>query len=245
MDHHVYLQGSYPNHTNIRGDSDVDVVIETSNVFYHNVPDQLRSQYRLTGPPTYGWHDFRAEVKRALINYYGSAAVADGNKSLKVAAHGSCLAADVVPCNTYRLYDSPWAYGTGITFWTRSGVQIVNFPKTHLNNGARKNRHCDTNYKPNIRMFKNARNQANSDFPSYFLECLTYNVPDNCFSANHEDTFVAAVNYLLSAVNNGSVHSFTSQNEQQLLFGAAPYQIDVSSATRFVNVMVTLWNNWT
>ena len=36
MDHHVYLQGSYTNHTNIRGDSDVDVVVETQSVFYHN-----------------------------------------------------------------------------------------------------------------------------------------------------------------------------------------------------------------
>ena len=33
MDHIVYLQGSYPNYTNIRGDSDVDVVVETSNTF--------------------------------------------------------------------------------------------------------------------------------------------------------------------------------------------------------------------
>ena len=35
MNYRVYLQGSYPNHTNIRGDSDVDVVVETDGVFYH------------------------------------------------------------------------------------------------------------------------------------------------------------------------------------------------------------------
>ena len=33
----VYLQGSYRNHTNFAGDSDVDVVVETSGVFYHNL----------------------------------------------------------------------------------------------------------------------------------------------------------------------------------------------------------------
>ena len=43
MDHDVYLQGSYPNHTNIRGDSDVDDVVETSRAFYHNVAEQPES----------------------------------------------------------------------------------------------------------------------------------------------------------------------------------------------------------
>lgn len=243
MNHDVYLQGSYPNYTNIRGDSDVDVVIETSNVFYHNVPEQLRGQYGLTTPANYSWQDFRTQVRRALTNYYGSAAVTDGNKSLKVAGNSSRLAADVVPCNTYRLYDGPWAYGTGMTFWTRSGIQIVNFPKAHLSNGANKNRRCGTHYKPNVRMFKNARNRAHSNFPSYFLECLIYNVPDNCFSANHGDTFVAIVNYLLQAIDSGSVTSFRCQNERQLLFGVEPYQIDTASAIRFVNAMVALWNN--
>lgn len=32
----IYLQGSYRNSTNIRGDSDVDVVVEFSSVFYSN-----------------------------------------------------------------------------------------------------------------------------------------------------------------------------------------------------------------
>ena len=33
----VYLQGSYRNHTNIAGDSDVDVVAESANLFYSDL----------------------------------------------------------------------------------------------------------------------------------------------------------------------------------------------------------------
>ena len=168
MDHHVYLQGSYPNHTNIRGDSDVDVVVESTNVFYHNVPEHSRSQYGLT-TGSYTWQEFRAEVKEALINYYGFAAVTDGNKSLKVAGYGNRLNADVVPCNTYRRYEDRYRYASGITFWTRGNIQIVNFPKAHLDNGSGKNGRCGGHYEPTVRMFKNARNRAGSDFPSYFL----------------------------------------------------------------------------
>ena len=195
MDHQVYLQGSYPNHTNIRGDSDVDVVVESANVFYHNIPEHLRTQYGLTAPGTYGWYQFRAEVKQALVNYYGAAAVTDGNKSIKVAGHGSRLNADVVPCNSYRQYDGNYRYASGMTFWTRSGVQIINFPKAHLKNGSDKNGSCGANYKPSVRVFKNARNRAGSDFPSYFLECIMYNVPDHSFCSDHGATFVASVNF--------------------------------------------------
>lgn len=124
MDHHVYLQGSYPNDTNIRGNSDVDVVVESQNVFYHNVPDDLREKYGLTHYGSYTWSQFRAEVRRALANYYGSTRVGDGSKCIKVAGSGNRLNADVVPCNTYREYDNHGSYANGITFWTRS-IQVV------------------------------------------------------------------------------------------------------------------------
>ena len=57
----VYLQGSYPNHTNIYGDSDVDVVAETSSVFYHNVPDDQRKQFGL--PERGYWSIWMARVQ--------------------------------------------------------------------------------------------------------------------------------------------------------------------------------------
>lgn len=242
MDHDVYLQGSYPNHTNIRGDSDVDVVVESKNVFYHNVPDYLREQYGLTHG-SYTWNQFRAEVRRALMDYYGSIRVSDGSKSIKVAGSNSLLNADVVPCNAYRKYDNHGNYASGITFWTRSNTQVINFPKNHRENGAQKNNRCLNRYKPNVRVFKNARSQAGDDFPSYFLECLIYNVPDRHFFPSHSDTFVNAVNFLLDAVTSGAIQSFLCQNEQQSIFGAEPHQIDVASAKRFVNAMADLWNN--
>ena len=243
MDHQVYLQGSYPNHTNIRGDSDVDVVVESGAVFYHNVPDHLRQQYGLTTPALYTWQQFRAEVRRALSSYYGSPRVTDGRKCIRVAGYGNRLNADVVPCTAYRRYSNPGWYSNGITFWTRNDVQIVNFPKDHLHNGSQKNSRCHTCYKPNVRVMKNARSRAGNDLPSYFLECLLYNVPDSCFSPRHADTFVATINYLFESVEDGTIQSFPCQNEQQTICGTEPHQTDVASIERFVRAMVSLWQN--
>jgi len=33
----MYLQGSYRNHINVAGDSDVDIVAESADVFYDNL----------------------------------------------------------------------------------------------------------------------------------------------------------------------------------------------------------------
>lgn len=54
MEFQVYLQGSYKNSTNIRGDSDVDVVAQLNSTFHSNLSDD---QKRILGLTTahYQW----------------------------------------------------------------------------------------------------------------------------------------------------------------------------------------------
>ena len=243
MDHDVYLQGSYPNHTNIRGDSDVDVVVETPNVFYHNVPEHLRAQYGLTHAATYSWTDFKTQVRSALVRRFGPA-VKDGNKCVKVRGDGHRLNADVVPCTAYRHYHNA-TYTKGITFWTRDGIQIINFPKAHLENGSQKNRACTDRYKPTVRVFKNARNAAENDFPSYFLECLLYNVPNGYFLDRFDATFPSVLKFLLAADQKGEMGQFLCQNKVQTIFGVGPHQTNLESARILLRRLTYLWNNWT
>ena len=244
MSYDVYLQGSYRNHTNIRGDSDVDIVVEASNVFYHDVPDVLARQMSFFQGP-YGWSEFRSEVKKALINYYGYQMVTESRtgKCIKVAG-GYRLDSDVVPCATFKHYVNTSYAASGITFWTNDNTQIVNYPKLHFENGSRKNTGCYGRYKPTVRVFKNARNAVGVTFPSYFLECILYNVPDYCFVSRHSDTFSRVAGFLLGAMNNGSLAGFQSQNEQQSLFGNEAHQTDLRSAETLITKLVDLWENW-
>ena len=244
MDHKVYLQGSYRNHTNIRGDSDVDIVVETSTVFQSNLTPKEKARLRFY-PGGYQWDDFRHQVKLTLTTYYGAGAVSERNKCLKVAGSGNRLNADVVPCMTYRNYDKTLTlHAAGITFRTRACIWIINYPKLHYDHGVLKNRACGENYRPNIRVFKNARNWAGNDFPSYFLECLLFNIPPDSFTNSHADTFEAALNYLLGAQNTGSLAAFVCQNGQQHMFGTALHQTSLESAHVLIGSLVNLWNNW-
>lgn len=239
----VYLQGSYPNHTNIRGDSDVDIVVETRSVFYSNLTE---SDLRAAGMPTgsFTWIQFRDEVKKALSSYYGYNDVTQGDKCIKVNGGGNRLNADVVPCNEYRNYQNGYVGATGITFWTQSYIQVVNYPKLHLDNGSAKNQSCLQNYKPNIRVFKNARNRANNDFPSYFVECLLHNVPTSYFGNSHSETVLGALQYLNTVKNDDSLETFLCQNGRQAIFGTAEHQIDILAGKAFINALSTLWDNW-
>src|SRR5690348_706208 len=98
----VYLQGSYKNDTNIRGDSDVDVVVQLNSTFGYDLsalPEEQKRQFQVSYPTnaTYLWEDLRADVLRALRAYYGAASITEGNKSLKLASAPGRLAADIIP----------------------------------------------------------------------------------------------------------------------------------------------------
>ena len=46
----IYLQGSYKNDTNIRGDSDVDVVAQLNSTFYNNLSEDQKRTLGLSSP---------------------------------------------------------------------------------------------------------------------------------------------------------------------------------------------------
>lgn len=240
----VYLQGSYRNHTNIRGDSDVDTVAETNRVFYHDLTaTQLHQAGWGTG--TFTWNDFNNQVYAALAAYYGAHLVTQGNKCINVGGQGNRLNADVVPCCEYRSFaHNHRTYVSGITFFTQSDVQVINYPKLHHDNGAQKNSSCNGAFKPLIRIFKNARNRAQSDFPSYFLECLLYNVADSQYVGTYAAMFLSVLSSLLDAAKDGSIANWWCQNRQQKIFGTAVHQTQIEAAHSLLAKLAELWLSW-
>ena len=255
----IYLQFSYRNSTNIRGDSDVDIVVQLNGSFWRDIsrlPSDQQALYRdAYSDATYHWADFRQDVLDTLRERFGYHQIVSGNKSIKVSADSGRLAADVVPCLQFRSYRrffslSDQSYVEGIKSLTQNeGREVINFPKLHYENGACKNSADNTNgwYKPFIRVCKNARNAMISErilhsqcAPSYFVECLLYNVPDNCFGGSFEDTYCDVVRWL----QDNPPDSFVCQNEQTYLFGNEPEQWSLDYARAFVEGMITLWNQW-
>lgn len=255
----VYLQGSYKNSTNVRGDSDVDVIAQLNESYTHDISplDQLeRERYEAQFvPASYRWAEFRADVLDALQRYYGDSAVHERNKCLNVVGSSNRLNADVVVALEHRRYTSFVSYSneahhSGIAFWTqRDNRRIENWPKQHYSNGVAKNSPFQTSgrYKSTARMFKNARSAAvdrgflaEEEAPSYFVECLVYNVPTWCFGATHTDTYVTALEWLRQEDKS----RFVCGSELVWLFGPTEEKWSMPAAERTIAALITLWNTW-
>ena len=252
MTRDFYLQGSYRNDTNIRGDSDVDVVLELTSAFHHDASALSQYERGLLAssfhPASHDWNDFRRETLKALESGFGRGMVSQGNKSIKLKSDPPRLAADVVVCIQHRRYTSYYTYVEGITFYALHDKRwIVNFPKEHYKNGAAKSARTWDRYKRTVRMFKNARNHLESTCristglaPSYFVECLLYNAPDSAFQYGFQETYCSAVNWMVQSNLDGLL----CQNGQQWLFGSSPEQWSIGSAKTLANQLVSLWNDW-
>lgn len=253
----VYLQGSYKNSTNIRGDSDVDVVVQLNSTFYYDesdLPEPDLSIWRgSVSKSTYEWSAFRDDVLKSLRDYFGSSSVKVGSKSIKVIGNANRLPSDVVVCFQYRKYRRfrSWSdqdYAEGMKFYVPDEDRwVINFPKIHYDNGIAKNGRVDEWFKPAVRIFKNARGFlvgqriiTDDLAPSYFVECLLYNASNSSYGISCQNTFCSVVNELERA----SFEKFVCQNEQAWLFGGTPEQWSELNARRYIQALVQLWNNW-
>jgi hypothetical protein len=198
----VYAKGSYPNNTNVRRDSDIDIAVEyTDIVFPQYGPDTDQQEVRSTlgiEPYSGPFRDpdgnteigrFKDAVGEALVGTFGTAAVTRRNKVFAVRESGRSLAADVVPCTTYRKYWTPANVAQGIRLLPdrEPPTWLVNYPRQHYENGVAKNNATGRAFKRVVRILKNLENRmvaegATPAVASYLIESLAYNCPDRCFA---------------------------------------------------------------
>lgn len=250
-----YLQGSYANTTNIRGESDVDIVIECNSFYYCDLTDAESEQLGLgTGIGTLS--EFRTEVIKALNACYGEKYIdTSGANSIKILPSDTSnrLYADVVVCVSYKRYHNLKVIAEGITFWNqKNNIQITNYPKLHKSNGWTKNANCNDNYKPIVRMVKNARRcmiegdaELRKRFSSYSVECLLYNVPNSYYhGSTWQGIFLNILGYLTNVFEQDAVGGFVTQSEQHILIGDHPVQFSKANAREFVTRLTKLWQEY-
>ena len=248
-----YLQGSYRNNTNIRGDSDVDVVLEMTSAFHHDASvlsqyeqDLLSSSFQ---PAWHDWNDFRIETLRALETGFGGGMVSQGNKSIMLKADPPRLAADVVVCMKYRRYTSYSSFVEGITFQALRGKRwIVNYPKEHYKNGAAKSERTWGSVQANgkdVQEREKSLGVHRQDQRKHCSVLLCRVFPLQC--ARIEVSAGLSRNILLYRQMDGPEQprqACLSERVQERLFGSSPEQWNLADAKTFANQLVSLWNNW-
>jgi hypothetical protein len=255
----IYLQGSYANATNIRADSDVDIVCQLTSswrrdIDYLSTDEQLRYHGAFTSSDL-SWTAFRLDVLAVLRENFGSAVISEGSKCIKVSGSSSRLRADVLVAQEYRLYlkfpsQAEQSYVEGVTFWTSDGQQVINYPKFHRTFGQTKHAETGERYKGLVRTFKNARRRAVEDgllthqiAPSYFVECLLYNLPNEQINPTSVISYLDSLVWLSSHMQD--YRNMKCQNRITSLFGPDPVtQWRVDDARYLVLALLKQWNSW-
>ncbi len=251
----IHLQGSYANDTNVYGDSDVDVVICSTDAFHYDL-DHLtqreRDLFARAHPPGgLAVDTFKQEVLRWLRQQFPGAVTA-GRKAICVAGNGNRRSADVLVCIEHRQFfrfngTHDERHYKGVKFDT-NGTAIVNFPKIHAENCTTKHQGTNGWYKPTVRIFKNMRNRlintgrlADGVAPSYYIEGLLYNVPNNCFGSSYRETFVACFNW----IDTSEKDKLLCANERRwLLRDGRADSWRRGDCTEFLAGVKDLWVNW-
>ena len=226
----VYAKGSYPNGTNVRLDSDVDVVVENRDCCYY---DCLSGSGRPAGLADYTGHwtpqSWRQEVTNAIVASFGAGEVdTSGSVALAIAEKpGSRPSADVVPSFLYYQYNRPEDRSPhqGTKVFKAGGGHIVNWPDQQFVQGRAKNVSTGQRYKNYVRALKNAENHLVSQAaitakPSYLMECLVWNVPDATLKTGTLDNgFRATLVWLWAHLNDQYVYEdWEEPNRLKYLF---------------------------
>ena len=185
----VYAKGSYANNTNVKTDSDVDIVVECRDIFYYEDFDKSNPGHSPIAPYEGDWGDpekFRREVKAALDSKFPGSVVA-GSVAIAVESSTSRVDADVVPCFTFRDYFSDGSKREGTRVFKSGGGHIDNYPQLQLKLGRNKNTRTYGAYKKTVRILKRLENVLvdeglTAEVPSYLMECLIYNCDERYFA---------------------------------------------------------------
>ena len=160
----------------------------------------------------------------AMKTRFGKA-VKRGRKTIKAPKGKIPADADLVVTLSYK---------EGIGFYLPDEERwVVSFPQLHHLRGLKRGKAANERFKRTVRMFKAARNRLVSkraltkeDAPSYFIECLLYNVPNDLFVPKLAPTYVGILTWLKTA----RLSDFQCQNGLAPLFGPQPEQWSVKKA---------------
>jgi hypothetical protein len=196
----------------------------------------------------YNWRAFRKDLLAALRDRYF---VKEGSKCIDIRYWDSMLRvpADILPAIEYRNYHAfplpdVEIYDEGVYFHDSHGKRIVNYPKQHKSNGKVKDRATRGRFTATVRAVKSARKELPEDrrAPSYFLECLFYNVPNEEFGGSIPQAVRNSVAWLKACAARDGIAKFQCQNQLVDLFGRGPDNWSLSTAVTVVEALNDLFN---
>ena len=221
----TFLQGSYKNDTGVANINDVDIVAlrkSTTSTYYSGI----------TASSFITWEQIFSEIESLLGQppYYRGK-ISRGDKCVQVKTN---FKADVVPAVNISID------GTDpISIYSfRQQSERQNFPRIHYENNVVKQKATTNTYKATVRLFKKwARNwfPDSNVAPSFYIECLIYNIPDEKFYTDLATSFFMVGYYVTQNINSSSYLPSVAGDKDILV----PHEWDKRSFDQFLAALDT------
>lgn len=206
----VFTQGSYKNRVNVRKDSDVDIGVLCFDTYFPEYQDDNVKALleKSSSTASYTFFEFKNELEEALVSRFERASVKRGNKSFDIKENSYRIEADVTPFFEHRRYTSASNYLSGVEMIPDNfnPPRIRNWPQQHYENGVNKNDLTNRRYKRVVRILKSLSNEMSNNgidvakqTPSFLIECLVWNAPNDHFGySSYKSTIRAVLAYLFN-----------------------------------------------
>lgn len=225
----IFGQGSYANDTNVRLNSDIDINVQYTGGFYFKLPPGIkREDFGLNSPSEYSLEKFKTDVEFALVRKFGRDSVKKEDKCITIFGNSYRVQTDVVPTWRHRWYDDVGGFVDGVILRTESGVDIINYPRQHIENGKSKNANTSKRYKRLTRIIRKLRYKMIEDgvyvsdaITSFLLECLVWNIPNDILNNNvtWQDRLRSSLVYLYDCTSeNNNCENWGEVSELLYLF---------------------------
>lgn len=232
----VFLQGSYASNTNVKGRSDVDIVVmDLSKFRTHYRPDQSNKDYGFTNATNN--INIKDIIIKGFIEYFGKELVERHDKCINIKATRDWNKIDIVPAMQYRDYTKDYHknienYIEGTLIKTDKGEEIINFPFHHINNSKQKHYNTQRRYRKLVRIMKylmydmqNENIAEAKDISSFGVESLMFNITNDYYLSYNYMGLGTQFNWLIDILIHmlsNNYHNWVEANGIKPLF---PYTL--------------------
>lgn len=224
----IFLQGSYRNNTNVRQNSDVDIIMRYDDAYYPDLQRLSESDKAIYNAQRisagYNFNQLKADTQAALTAAF-TADVERKNKCIQINGNSYRITADVIPCFVLKRFRTlQTVEAEGIKFYSDDNSEIISFPDQHYSNGTTKTNQTYRLYKRMVRILKVINYRLIDEgkisdklVSSFFVECLVYNVSnENFISGNYTQTLRNIIVKIYEDMKNNA--DYTEVNELLWLF---------------------------
>lgn len=245
----VFLQGSYANNTNVKGRSDVDIVVLDLSKF--------RPQYRSDqSNKDYGFINatdninIKNIIEKGFKEYFGEEFVVRHDKCINIKPTRERNNIDIVPAMQYRDYTKDYSknsenYTEGTLITTDKGEEIINYPFHHLEYGYNKHIATQRRYRKIVRIMKYLMYDMQKenipeakDMSSFGVESLLFNVDNNYYTSKLNmklgKHFQEILDILWKMLLSDTSNRWTEANGIKPLFSHTLYSDNKEKFIRFI-----------